>query len=208
MISIRKPIMSVNPLNVELPDNMEEPEKCGICQEALSSAQSYTLPECKHKFHTHCIITWFRTRPPADDSNGEGGRCPYCGNRGINNKARSRGRRRGYYYGHWYRYDESTKQKLAMMRQEVRKASAPKQLVQLFAKYRIKKNEVGQAREAYSAYKESIKNTSVNYADCKKNLRILRTTLWRKQRVLNAVEDAIVDFPIIPLIIPVQVDLS
>ena len=67
MISIRKPIMSVNPLNVELPDNMEEPEKCGICQEALSSAQSYTLPECKHKFHTHCIITWFRTRPPSDD---------------------------------------------------------------------------------------------------------------------------------------------
>lgn len=200
--------MSVNPLNVDLPDNMEEPERCGICQEALSSAQSYTLPECKHKFHTHCIVTWFRTRPPADDNNGGGGRCPYCGNRGINNTARSRLRRRGYYYGHWYRYDACTKQKMAMMRQEAKKANAPKQLVQLFTKYRSKRDEVGQAREAYSAYKQTIKNTAVNFAECKKNLRMLRTTLWRKQRVLNSIEDAIVDFPIIPLIIPVQVDLS
>ena len=28
-----------------------------ICHENLDTEQSYTLPECKHKYHTNCIVT-------------------------------------------------------------------------------------------------------------------------------------------------------
>ena len=33
---------------------------CSICHEELNG-DIYTLPECNHKYHTNCIITWFRT---------------------------------------------------------------------------------------------------------------------------------------------------
>ena len=55
---------------------MSEIDICSICHEPLSnSEQIYTLPECSHKFHTNCIMHWFRT-----DHN----RCPLCNNEGIN----------------------------------------------------------------------------------------------------------------------------
>lgn len=55
---------------------MSEIDICSICHEPLSnSEQIYTLPECSHRFHTNCIMHWFRT-----DHN----RCPLCNNEGIN----------------------------------------------------------------------------------------------------------------------------
>ena len=64
---------SLNILNISTPAL----EECGICREELECSQCYTLPECNHRYHTNCIISWFR--------NGDS-RCPYCGNKGINNK--------------------------------------------------------------------------------------------------------------------------
>ena len=32
---------------------------CVICLEAIHD-NSYEIPECKHLFHTNCIISWFR----------------------------------------------------------------------------------------------------------------------------------------------------
>ena len=65
--------LPINFLNIN--DNINE--ECMICKEELTSQQCYTLPECKHTYHTACLISWFR--------NGDN-RCPYCGNKGINNK--------------------------------------------------------------------------------------------------------------------------
>ena len=56
---------------------MEEQSLCLICHDFIDTENNYTLPECKHKYHTKCIIEWFKR--------GDN-RCPYCQNRGINNQ--------------------------------------------------------------------------------------------------------------------------
>ena len=53
---------------------MEDCDNCAICREKLDN-NIYTVPECSHKFHTNCIMTWFRT---GYDS------CPLCQDHGIN----------------------------------------------------------------------------------------------------------------------------
>ena len=64
----------INLLNIY--DNTSE--ECMICREELTCQPCYTLPECKHTYHTSCLVNWFR--------NGDN-RCPYCGNKGINNNS-------------------------------------------------------------------------------------------------------------------------
>ena len=46
--------------------------ECVICQEAFAGDQQpcHTLEECGHKFHTTCLIAWFRR--------GNNGLCPLC----------------------------------------------------------------------------------------------------------------------------------
>lgn len=44
-------------------------EECAICYEKLSTEQSYTIAECGHTFHTHCIMSWYRCGH---------NRCPLC----------------------------------------------------------------------------------------------------------------------------------
>lgn len=47
---------------------------CPICQESYSEGGNITeLEDCNHKFHTQCIITWFR-------SPNSQGTCPCCRN--------------------------------------------------------------------------------------------------------------------------------
>ena len=55
---------------------MEEQTMCAICHENMEN-HVHTLPECNHKFHTNCIMTWFRA--PSGNK-----RCPLCNNQGIN----------------------------------------------------------------------------------------------------------------------------
>ena len=37
---------------------MSDEHNCAICLEALEEDQTYTVPECGHKFHYECIIPW------------------------------------------------------------------------------------------------------------------------------------------------------
>lgn len=49
---------------------------CSICLDPLNDDQ-YSL-QCNHKFHTHCIINWFR-------SNHSSGNCPLCNDNPFEN---------------------------------------------------------------------------------------------------------------------------
>jgi hypothetical protein len=53
----------------------EEDDNCAICFNKLNGHDTYTIPECKHKFHTNCIMTWFRMGHS---------KCPLCNDKGIN----------------------------------------------------------------------------------------------------------------------------
>jgi hypothetical protein len=55
--------------------NTIDDDCCVICLNNFNTSEStYVIEECKHKFHTNCLIKWFRT-----DNNS----CPTC--RNINN---------------------------------------------------------------------------------------------------------------------------
>ena len=55
----------INPNNI----NEDEEDICLICRENLSNEQTYEIPECKHKYHTNCLINWFRFDRVS---------CPHC----------------------------------------------------------------------------------------------------------------------------------
>ena len=97
---------------------MEEDQPlCLICHDFIDTENNYTLPECKHKYHTKCIIEWFKK--------GDN-RCPYCQNRGINNEGINNHwfsneyynkNLKIYFYPSWRNkkwYDEETKKRYQM----------------------------------------------------------------------------------------------
>jgi len=52
----------------EVPEIDFEKDICAICHENLED-NIYKIPECNHKFHSECVITWFRMGKS---------KCPYC----------------------------------------------------------------------------------------------------------------------------------
>ena len=56
-------------------DSMGVVENCSICLDNLNNSNPiHELDECKHKFHSSCLITWLRI------NNG----CPMCRSTSIN----------------------------------------------------------------------------------------------------------------------------
>ena len=49
-------------------------EVCAVCLEDISE-NSYTIPECCHRFHLDCIILWWRS---PREYHGTYGDCPIC----------------------------------------------------------------------------------------------------------------------------------
>jgi hypothetical protein len=68
-MSIEVDLFSHTSANDEI---QNEEEICPICYEILYEKISHTIMECEHKFHSSCLIEWFRT------SNNTS--CPYCRN--------------------------------------------------------------------------------------------------------------------------------
>ena len=147
---------AINMLNIDVNPN----EECMICKEELQCSQCYTLPECNHTYHTNCLITWFR--------NGDS-RCPYCGNKGINNKDASLTRldRSKYYSIHYEKQSLIDIKKIVYSKKydtdknclNTRKLFD--KITELEAKY---KNEC----EKFNEFKQSLKLSPTLYNDAKK----------------------------------------
>jgi len=181
--------------------NEELNEECMICKEELSCYPCYTLPECKHKYHTHCLISWFR--------NGDS-RCPYCGNKGINNKPHdSGGFRKRYYSVGTYEYIYlNDLRKFAYLKKNSKNPVAIK-LQKKFEKIKLLENKSKENAGEYSNFKKLLQTSEVKFADAKKKIYNFRTSRWRNLRLINAEKyNLLYNSYIIPFIIPMTVDMQ
>lgn len=189
--------------NINLLDLENNSDECMICKEELNCYDCYTLPECNHKFHTHCLISWFR--------NGDS-RCPYCGNKGINNnndfnnKYTNRSLYNGKYYHENYIYKDI--KKFAYLK----KNKDNKQAIKLrdeFEKIKHSENYLINIKVDLKKFKKLLKTQETNYEESRKKLNKLRFEIWNIsneicQMKLNIVNNSY----IIPLIIPLPVNIN
>ena len=187
---------AINMLNIDVNPN----EECMICKEELQCSQCYTLPECNHTYHTNCLITWFR--------NGDS-RCPYCGNKGINNKDASLTRldRSKYYSIHY------EKQSLIDIKKIVysKKYDTDKNCLntrKLFDKINELEAKYKNECEKYNEFKQSLKLSPTLYNDAKKKMGKMSTKKWKLAAQIRLEKYKIVNNSyIIPLIIPLTVSV-
>lgn len=166
-------------------------EICVICQDILDNGETdfYTLPECNHCYHTNCIITWFR----AGHNN-----CPCCGNQGVNSKKDTAPpfRRSLYFWDKLYKSDPQFKLKRDLYKSN----NCPAKLISIFKKYDLLIEELEQLQKENKKGKEERNN--LPYKEALEKIRDLRNKIWMKKKSIRIQTKNIMDYPIIPLIIP------
>jgi len=192
-------VSAPNPLNIL---NIPAPisEECMICREEMECTQCYTLPECNHKYHTNCLISWFRNGDP---------RCPYCGNKGVNNTNNDTLRRvRSKYFTTIYE-----KQMLADIKKYVysKKNDNNKRCIETrkqFEKIKVLEENYKIETQKLRELQQSLKETPTLYSDAKKNIMCYRSKKWKISRQIRQEQLKIINISyIIPLIIPMSIDL-
>jgi len=193
-----------------------ELDLCLICHDDITSKNSYELPECKHSYHTECIIDWF--------SRGSN-KCPYCSNKGVNHlytsdedqqyilDAWSRDRPILYFHASWsYRrrnilantLQKCGTKKLKDIRQFVINNQHPKFLLKEFNKLDTALQKYFTTVKNASDYKKEVKNdTSILYEVAHKKNSSLRTLRFNAHRTVCVLKNYILSFPIHTLIIPI-----
>ena len=191
--------MSINLLDVQLPEEETNSQICLICHDTLEGCHNYTLPECKHTYHTECIVTWFRKENQAN--------CPYCGNKGINNKERKgRNGRRMPFFG--YRRSRMGCSPLFQdMINYSKRKDAPKILLKKIEELRTIENKLKENKKEIQQFNNMVTSelTSKEIINKSKNLR---SKGWEITRRINDKKVEISLLPIVPIIIPRVVDMS
>jgi len=187
---------AINILNISVNAN----EECMICKDELQCGQCYTLPECNHSYHTHCLISWFR--------NGDS-RCPYCGNKGVNNKNNDTLRNvRGKYFTTIYEAQMSSDIKKYVY---LKKNDANKKCLETrkqFEKIKVLEENYKIEAQKLRELQQSLKETPAIYSDAKKNIMSYRSKKWKITRQIRLEQMKIVNTSyIIPLIIPLSVTI-
>lgn len=187
---------AINLLNI----NVNANEECMICKDELQCGQCYTLPECNHTYHTHCLVAWFR--------NGDS-RCPYCGNKGINNKNDDtlRKLKKKHFTTEFeiqmcadikkysYLKKNDTNKRCLKIRKQFEK------IKELEENYKIESNKMRELQQ-------SLKETPILYSEAKKSIMSYRTKKWKINRQIRLEQMKIVNNSyIIPLIIPLAVTI-
>lgn len=152
-------------------------ELCCICHESLENGkQVFELPECHHKYHTHCIGAWWCA--PRDRSE-EDGKCPLCRNSTFKKSSVWRYRTR--------------KGRVALLRRLAKKGKTPKAIIKVIQKLDRAKKEYQEVLKKQRAY-------SKEYAEIFKMDRKLRCMRWSKQRKTRHIEEQLAAFDPMALI--------
>lgn len=168
--------------------NENNNETCAICYENLNIKSCYTINECKHIFHSNCLLDWFR--------NSNKSSCPYCRNiiEMKNNQKNS------LLFNLKIKFSKTKK--------------APKKFVQLIKKYKNIENEFRDIekkyKELWNKERKFNKNIDVNktYNEIKKEKLEIRKqvrNMFSKRNKLRSkyfiFRNAIESIPIKPIFV-------
>ena len=150
--------------------------KCPICLKNLHSSQVVTLT-CGHKFHTACVIQWFRTGSPS---------CPCC-----------RAAPDSTGFARW----RDRRSRLRLMLQFGRRKNAPLSLKRLIDRRRKKEKRRLERVEKYRKWKKSVAGKLF-----KQLLKIDRKgrRACYKSWGFDNIETQILNFPVRPVILPLR----
>jgi hypothetical protein len=172
--------MEINPNDVI--QSELEPELCAICCEPMED-NIYEIPECKHQYHTNCIIDWFRLGKS---------RCPYCNtNYTLLNQNNNS-------YNNYGSHRQLLKEGYKDIYNYSKRKNANKKI----------KKKVKRISDLNKAYKEIIKQISDlkksdnSYKNVKILLNKLRPKQWRLDRkIRNAKQKLLTEVNIVPILI-------
>lgn len=208
---------AINIFNIPDSNETNDEPVCAICHDALRDAPTYKLPECQHEFHTHCIVTWFRhhaSEPSLDNSTSRADApCPYCMHRGVNNNtdAAPRGLLRSYgRLGLYYR-SAGVMDRERMLRKYAREhpgGAGAEAIEKVTAKLRKARQSLAEAKKNYTALKAELKTVPTDYYTSQKLVRAARRKVYAKGSQYRTAARTMLDFPVIPLIIPLPVDIN
>lgn len=144
-------------------------ETCSICTENIDDFNSsqWTL-ECNHKFHTECIIQWFRR---GNDT------CPCCRDQGIHSIGFSDSFARASY-----------------LRAEVRKKRCPPELKKLVEKVRQTESKTRKSRKELMEFRKTHSEMFSKWSKMRSTYYSQRTNEMKQKRVLGTFSHR--DYPI------------
>ena len=145
----------------------EETDQCSICFTELGNDESqiYTVPGCNHKFHTACIIPWYRVSD---------GSCPYC--------------RSNDQEGHWTHYVSSRANIVSTWKRLAKRKECPEFIKKKCVKITAVKKEV----TACTKEKNQFRRENKSIIDTHNKLR---RKCWDKRRRQRMLERELVDLP-------------
>lgn len=161
-----EPIRLYQDNDVSPPQSSSLVEHCSICLDNLNSNHIHELDECKHQFHSSCLITWLRINDG----------CPMC--RSVSSSIKN---------SHYYRSEGTIlRHILAFCRS---KKNTSLNLKKMYSKY-IKRRDAFKLKNKQK--KEFMK---VNKNIFKQN-RKLSNDLWRSRRSFFNIKREISSLPI------------
>jgi hypothetical protein len=177
-------------------------EICAICHENMNiidNNELYELPECKHYFHTNCILTWFRTGH---------NRCPLCNNEGVNNKNMTMNLINNTLDNYSWQYRRKLlHDNYIEMRNISRKKDAPKELKKKIEKLKKSEEKLKIATKEFNDFINS-KPENMKVKQLISKGKRLRAKKWKLKRKIIKMKTYIgLSNPVINIIIPQKVEV-
>jgi hypothetical protein len=140
--------------------NSNNNDICSICHENLNTEQTFEIPECKHVFHSNCLIQWFRTGQC---------RCPYCNSTYNNEKS------------NW----KESRIKYKIISAYCRRKNANEEIIKKVEYIRKLDERVKDITKDI----QNIKSQIGEYKIIKKNVNILNNKRWQVKRKIREKKD-------------------
>jgi len=157
---------------------------CPICHDSLNDQHSYEISECKHIFHSDCLITWLRTG---------NSKCPYCNSVSTNYIENEDD-------GH-YCNKKSFTYKYKYILNYCKTKNANKKIVKKIQKIKDLENKL---KILYDDNK-NIKQEVGTYSEIHNKFKLFRRNVWRiKNDIFNKKLELTDTINIIPYIIQVK----